>query len=402
MAATECLGVDPAFRRWGGIVLTSCLLGRDSWTTITAGMPLYGNIYVGFVGDSGFGKSLVINAVGLALHETTQQGATPRCIIVPQDCTLEELVLLLIQHFPFDNPPEGATRALAMLADEIGVLFRDDANRKDLSLLQSIYDMRGSIARRRVRDREHGLTPEGFGHYFTALWGMTPAWLEVGLPTSNVGLGWPARTHFVTGHQPRRVTLFDTALDLGRRLREALHAQITAVKNAACGNWVWTPEAQAAIQAWLSAGLPGFDHHAELLNGYANRRLEHSAKLAFIYAAARHPQRPFIEAEDFEGGREAMAGVERDLPDIFARVGASLTRHGEQRLIDWAARRGDWFTEAEIREATHEFFTPRDHDAAIDALCAAKIFELKVLVSRPNRVMRLKGTSNVSDASCDA
>lgn len=390
---TECLGVDPEFRRWGGIVLASALLSRDNWTSITAGMPLYGNLYVAFVGESGFGKSLVINAVTEALlnHSYNSNAPAARIVLVPQDCTLEELVLQLIEHFPEADLGDHATHSVAMLADEIGVLFREDANRKDLSLLQSIYDMRSTIGRRRVRDRERQLTPQGYNHYFTALWGMTPAWLETGLPTSNIGLGWPARTHFVMGHQTREIELFGESLDLGEKLRTRLKRQMEDIIGAARGRWIWDREASDAIQRWLDQGLPGFSPQSELLNGYANRRLEHSAKLSFIYAVARHPMRPHIEIEDFRAARDAMAGVERDLPSLFERVGASPTRHGEQRLIDWAALRGDWFKEQELRAATREFFSPNEHNAAVNALIGAGVFQLKELVSYPNRVLRLRG-----------
>lgn len=392
-AETVGLGVDPAYRRWGGVALTSALLGRRLWTSITAGMPLYGNLYVAFVGDSGFGKSLVINAVAEALRAPSiADRPRPWAAVVPQDTTLEMLVLSLIEYFPLDRVEDtGRTHCVAMLADEIGVLFRDDANKKDLSLLQAIYDMHYTIARRRVRDHERNVEFSGFGHYFTALWGLTPTWLETGLPVDNIGLGWPARTHFVVGHRRREVELFGAVDDLGGRLRARLGPAIEAVQQCANGHWHWTTEARAAIESWLAAGLPGFAPSGELLNGYANRRLEHSAKLALVCAAGTHPERPMIEADDFAEARSLMSGVENDLPELFEHVGASATRHGTQRLLDWASRQDGWFSEADLRAATFVFFDPRGHDASIDAVIGAGLLELKSPnMIKPYRVLRKK------------
>src|SRR5690348_10139740 len=112
--ATAQLGPSEPFRRWGGMLLTSCLLGRHVRTSIMAGRPLYPNLFVVLVAQSGYGKSLTIGAVRSALApfaRPAQSGVTPQVAMCSTEISAAYVLHALGEAFPDPSGKKGKRAA---------------------------------------------------------------------------------------------------------------------------------------------------------------------------------------------------------------------------------------------------------------------------------------------------
>lgn len=375
---------DPLFRRWGGAMLTSALLGRHAWTTIKQGQPLYPHLYAMLVAGSGFGKSQTIKAVRECLVPWTKAGPgpadPPRVRFAAKNITFPRLIRELGNAFPAVPKSLGGNllrvKCYALLADEIGVLLGDKANVSDLQQLASIWDMDKVYDKQTVRDERDKRETSALDHYMVAMLGAQPAWIAEALPLGRFQLGFPARTHFVLGKvksdqgvdfSPAGVTFEDTiraAVDAGAQ-------QVTALK----GLFTWEQRAQDAIVDWVRAGQPGrggtVREWTGLLDGYGNRRREHAAKLATVFAASRGETE--IALGDWEAGLGLLLDTEDDMDDVLELVGANPQRVREDQVLQWVRAQGGEVPEAVLRAHMRAFFDTRTIGWTIDELLAAKL-----------------------------
>src|SRR5712691_7642036 len=184
------------------MALVSCLLGRRVWTTIRDGRPLYPHLYVMLVATSGYGKSSVTMAVREALRDYTGLGSglpVPPVVFAPTEITFPRLIGMLGQVFR--EAPMGADKhqCYAFIADEVGVIFGNEATVAPLQQLSKIWDMEETYGKKTVRSQEQKTETCAHEHYMVSLMGAQPAWIEEAIPLSRFKLGMPARTHFVLG-----------------------------------------------------------------------------------------------------------------------------------------------------------------------------------------------------------
>lgn len=387
MEATEPLGADPLFRRWGGMALTSCLLGRRVWTTVRAGRPLYPHLYVMLVATSGFGKSSTISAVRAALRDFTGvtrvseivSGApmtTPQVVIAPTEFTFPRMIGDIGKVFKDRKKDEPAPQCYAILADEVGVILGKEAGITALQQLSKLWDMEETYEKTSVRAQEQNRETAAYKHYITALLGAQPAWIEEAIPLSRFQLGMPARTHFVLGREEQeRVFSQGTIGDFGASVRSALGPSMRMVSSV--GGYVeWTTEAFSRFTEWAGKKVGDEKRRdgsvgtwAGLMEGYGNRRAEHVAKLSLVLACARG--RENIDTAAFDGATEILWRTEEDLDAIMAMVGSNPLRHREDTIIEWVRERGGEVSEAIVRAHMRNFFDTRMVGMTLDGLVAS-------------------------------
>lgn len=370
---------DPLFRRWGGTMLTSALLGRHAWTTIRSGQPLYPHLFTMLVAGSGYGKSTTIGAVRECLRDFTRAGPgpadPPRVRMAAKQITFPRLVRELGNAFP--NVPKALGGALlrakcyALLADEIGVLMGEKAKVDDLQVMAAIYDMDRDYDKQTVRDERDKRETHARDHYMVAMLGAQPAWIAEALPLGRFQLGFPARTHFVLGtvKTDNGLDFSPTAPNWGDALRTALGPAMQATA-ALTGVFTWEQSAQAEFRAWVSAGQPTaggkVSEWSGLLDGYGNRRREHVAKLATVFAAARGSGT--IEVDDWRGALALMLDTEGLLDQVLGLIGANPQRAREDQVIAWLRAQGGEVPEAVVRSYMRQFFLTRDIGWVLDEL----------------------------------
>jgi hypothetical protein len=365
-AALASMVTDRRFRRWGGLVLTSCLLGRHVWTSIREDQPLYPHLFVMLVANSGFGKSTTIEAVRSALGDYTRQppNATnrPPVSLAATSITLPRMVREIGHLFPDAGGAKGQmvtgmrSRCYAVLADEVGILLGDKAGTTDLQTLADIWDMKTILAKQNVYGEMKGKETKARDHYAVLAAGAQPAWIAEAMPLGRFQLGFPARCHFVLG-TARTVPTFSRSKggNWSDALRQALGSTMAAVA-AQSGEIGWSDAAWGMFAAWGTTALGQHAQWTGLLEGYGARRPEHAAKLALLVACARvHAQ---IELDDWNRALEILLDTEKHLVEVLAMVGANTQRPREDQVVEWVRARGET-RETALRAYMRNFFETR-------------------------------------------
>lgn len=368
---------DPLFRRWGGLVLTSALLGRHVWTSISEGRPLYPHLFVALVANSGYGKSTTITAVREALVEWTKApqppapaNALPSIALAAKSITLPRLVRAVGQYFP-DVPSQMNSlraRCYAVMADEIAGLLGDRVSIYDLQLLAMLWDLDPEFSKQTNYHEAKGKETKAREHYVTLTVGAQPAWIAEALPLSRFQLGLPARVHFVLGTTPTPPKISQGgAGNWADNIRRALEPAMRDVSKA-LGYMPWANTALAALDMWTQQSHAERGKFGALFEGYGVRRHEHAAKLALLFACARvHNQ---IELDDWESASLLMEDTEKLLPEVLALVGANPQRPREDQIVDWVRQQGET-READVRAYMRNFIDTRMIGPTLDELTHA-------------------------------
>lgn len=365
---------DRRFRRWGGLVLTSCLLGRHVWTVTRAGQPLYPHLFVMLVAASGFGKSTVIDSVGTALKEFTEAPAqgvgVARVKLAAKSITLPRMLRELGGVFPDAKKLTGLrSTCYAALLGEISLLLGDKASTVDLQTLAAIWDMNEVLEKQNVYAQMKGKETKAVDHYTVLFTGAQPDWIAEAMPVGKFRLGFPARTHFVLGAVPTDEPLSqDDPDEFGENLRRVLGPTMQAVA-ALKGRMRFEPDAFAELQAWRKS-----QHGVSfgLLDGYGTRRPEHLAKLALVVACAR--VHATIEQDDLLEALDTLQDAERLLPEVLAQVGANSQRPREDQVVEWVRERGET-RESVLRAYMRNFFETHRISQTLEELRAAGLLK---------------------------
>lgn len=364
---------DARFRRWGGLVLTSCLLGRHVWTSIREGQRLYPHLFVALVANSGFGKSSTIGAVRDALRDYTLPPATTNAVppirIAATSITLPRMVRELGHVFPDAKGMSGLrSRCYAVLADEVGVLLGDRANTTDLQTLADVWDMKQVLAKQNVYSEQKGRETKAVDHYAVLFAGAQPAWIAEAMPLGRFQLGFPARCHFVLGHtrqapywSRRKGATWEDGL---RQALDPTMAQVARLK----GIVDWEDAAWDAFTAWATQQANDATSWGGLLEGYGARRPEHAAKLALLVACAH--VHSAITLDDWRDALEALVNAEAGLPGVLELVGANPQRPREDEVVAWVAQHGET-RETALRAKMRAFFETRAIGPTLEELVRA-------------------------------
>lgn len=348
VAATHNMASPEIFRRWCAISAVSTALTRRVWVCIEDDLPLFPNTFVFLVARPGLGKSRPMEVIRklvspLKSPEFEEKGQVhPQVAFSPDEETRERMTQQIGEIFKEDVTP-GAISYLALLSD-FGA-FMPEADTAWLQRIARIWDCPEVYS----RETKTSGCDYPFNPYMNMLVGVQPAWFAEGFPRHSYELGFPSRTFFIYADKKPDREFFKQRTQLEGR--EELTAGLRAMQRWS-GEVPWVPEAQRAWIAWTDAGLlPVPDD--PLLEGYSTRRDMHAGKLALIAAAAGHPGRKEVRAEDLALAHKWLFEAEERMPEALSAAGGNIYRMREEMVLafverEWT-RTGKHVPEREVR-----------------------------------------------------
>lgn len=287
-------------------------------------------MFVMFVAPPGVGKDRAIDPV------TEMWKASGKLKVAPTALTHKGLMDELAdeKNSRAVQLPDGSIdrfHSLLIAAPELGVIL-PEYDLGFLSMLNQLF-MCYDVFEERIRGRNEPTRITRPHIHFVA--GTQPKYLSRFLPAEAFGMGFTARVMFVYASKAKRVSLFSTAQTdqkLWARLVDDLK-QIVGLY----GEFTFTEEAQAAIEAWHISGCEkDAPTHSRLLN-YIPRRILHLLKLCMVFSVSRSNSLQ-ITLEDFEQAHALLLETEELMPQIFREMSSDTNQSQVEEAFNYIAQ----------------------------------------------------------------
>ncbi len=318
---TEGIPSPRIFRQWAAICTLAGALERRVYV-ISAGKPLFPNLYVLLVGTPGVGKTQVIEHVNDLWHTVTELNTAPH------DITKAALVDCLSQasrRLVLGEAELLEYHSLLVAADEFGVLVPSH-DLDFLSTLNRIFDNppQHRQNRRGLQQQIDIVNPQ-----LNIIGGVQPAYLANLLPEEAWGMGFMSRVIMVFSGEKTQFKL-----NLGSKItmaknqiaREQLLSGIRKILDIN-GELDWTKEASDAVEKWREEGEAPVPEHSKMEH-YNARRVLHVLKLCIISAISRSSGT--VHNLDFQRARDWLLEAEQFMPDIFRE----MVQRSDRQVID--------------------------------------------------------------------
>lgn len=274
--------------------------------TVTAGAPIYPNLYTLLVSPPGVGKSQAIN---VAYDMWTR---VPELHMAPDNVTKASLLDALedSRRQVLLSPTTAIDyHTMLIAASEFGV-FVPAHDLEFLSALNHIYDNPSSYKedRRTTKKKLNISFPQ-----LTILAGTQPQYLANLLPETAWGMGFTSRIIFVYSGEPINVPLFGVP-ELSKPHRDSLVTDLCHIASL-FGQYRFTAEVEGELEMWNREGRKPAPDHTKLAH-YNARRIMHILKLCMVSAISRSDQL-LITLEDYTRAKAWLLAAEVYMPDIF-------------------------------------------------------------------------------------
>jgi hypothetical protein len=302
-----------SFITWNYLYLVASCLGRRVW--IGNDYPIYPNIFLMFIADPGFGKSLPAKKGTQILKKIIdveiKDGIPVEKVLVktsPDSVTLEALWMELanaVERIKIcDNPPRFYIHSSVSfcLGDEMGTLFRDKTN--DLvTFLTQAWDCSEFFHR---KTKAHGEVTI-VNMCVNLLGCATPEWVSRNFQTALISEGFAARVIFIHGDKPRhrKSTLDDYDPDQREKVKEITkHLKGLAKIPPGAIDFSRTGKAFAYYDKWVHTKMDHPINTERKLKDYYSRKRVHLQKIATLMHFAEKTtmqldEEDFIKAEKF-------------------------------------------------------------------------------------------------------
>ena len=306
---TDAIPSPRVFRQWSAITAIAGALERRVWI-VSAGEPLYPNLYTLLVGHPASGKTQAIK------HTNHLWYACKNLYVAPHDVTKARLIDRLAKasrKMVLKNGDLYEYNTLLIAADEFGVLLPSH-DTEFLSTLNRIFDNppQHGHERRMLGDKQIDI----INPQITILAGTQPSYLANLLPEEAWGQGFMSRVFMVYSNSKRRsIDIFDTR-ELSKPKFKLLSDWLSTLTKL-YGPVSWDYSAASAAQKWVASDMQPEPEHSKLEH-YKGRRLINFLKLLIISTVARN--RTEIHLEDFTRAQDWMLEAELVMPDIFREM----------------------------------------------------------------------------------
>ena len=315
-------GLSPErYRRWTALAMVAAVVDRRVYTAIRAGKQLFPNLYILLVGPPGEGKTMAIEA-GRALAETQ-----PHVALAPDHTSYEAFIRQLSKRAEeLDAEEEMPKRraTLALMLSEWGTFIRTP-ELDQLAMLAHVYDCGDykALTIGRGLDFAENL-------YVNILAGCTPAWFAEGFPPNSYEQGLPTRLVLVYEESvgpldttpPYVSDMTRDPIEEANKLTEFFWPHLDRLAKVR-GFVPWDEKAIAGLNSWKAQGYaPRPDD--PMLVGYCKRRPLNVAKIALLFALARHPDVAKIFLPDFESAKEILLDAEIAMPKALTAAGGNI------------------------------------------------------------------------------
>ena len=371
---TEPIQSPPIFRLWSGITAIAGSLERRVWI-VSAGEPVYPNLYTVLVGHPGTGKTQAIK------HANSLWYATRNLFVAPHDVTKARLIDALAKASHKKILKDGSLyeyNSLLVAADEFGVLLPSH-DTEFLSTLNRIFDNppQHRHERRALGDKQIDI----INPQITILAGTQPSYLANLLPEEAWGQGFMSRVLMVyCNEKSKPIDIFDTR-ELSKSMFISLRDKLIEFTKLH-GAVKWSLPAAEAAQGWIRRGMDPEPEHSKLEH-YNRRRLVNFIKLITVSTVSHgHSD---IQLGDFQRAQEWLLDAEQRMPDIFREmVGRSdIQIIDELHFFLWRI----WSRE---KKGIHE---ARLYDFLRNRAPSEKIPRIIDIAMKANIIERLAGTN---------
>jgi len=296
------------FRLWAAISAVAGALERRVWV-VSAGEPLYPNLYVLLVGHPGSGKTQAIK------HTNSLWYSCRDLYVAPHDVTKAALIDKLASATRKTVIKESSIveyNSLQVAADEFGV-FLPSHDTDFLSTLNRIFDNppQHQQSRRGLGDKQIDI----INPQLNIIAGTQPSYLANLLPEEAWGQGFMSRVIMIHSSSRVRVNLFGTK-ELDKKKFHFLSAKLSSMTKL-YGQVSWEYKAASTAQRWLDDGCPPEPEHSKLEH-YNARRMQHVIKLSMVSAASGG--RSQISLEDYTRAQGWLLETELSMPEIFREM----------------------------------------------------------------------------------
>jgi len=304
---TEGIQSPQSFRLWTAITTIAGALERRVYTETDKG-PLYPNLFVLLSGVPASGKSLMVDQAR-KLWTETKNG--PEYIFVGPDNPTKKSFLEALENSPrtYKNGTGNIiSHAMSLACMEFSVLF-SKAESQFFGDMTSLYDNLDQYKAPRSSTNSIDIDKPTVN----ILAGVTPDFLADLLPESAWGQGFTSRLMFIYGakvENPDR----DVFAKRPKTNYQILQQDLNQIFKMS-GEFLWSDDAQLALNKWFSEGLPPKPDYGRLVH-YLGRREAHVLKLSMIAAVSRH-KKLTVELEDFERAKKWLLDAELTMPDVF-------------------------------------------------------------------------------------
>lgn len=219
---------------------------------------------------------------------------------------------------------------------ELGNLL-NPSDREMVDLLVSLWDGRASFTKiTKMSGNDEVVNP-----WINIIACTTPSWIAGNFPEYMIGGGFTSRCVFVYADTKERYVAYPFR-DVPKELRdtEAALVEDLATISQLAGPYRLTDEAVTWGTAWYKNHYenrpPELDD--DRFGGYIARKQTHLHKLAMVLAASQR-DKLVIEAEDLALAHQMVTDLERDMPEVFARIGKSEASQVADRLFGYVKAR---------------------------------------------------------------
>lgn len=245
-------------------------------------------------------------------------------VAIAADETSRQKLVKAISDTKSQDQEQGSSHcSLSIHCSELTV-FLGYQDRELLSMLCKWYDCEA----RYVKDTHSRGREEVPNVWATLLGATTPGQLQASLPEDAVGSGFTSRVVFV--FQANKGKLVEKPT-LDKELGEALFRSLEQIKSMA-GPFTITTEAEERYFTWYRNSEENKPFNDPRLDYYAQRRPTHLFKVAMIYSASR-TDKMIIELQDMEDAIKTLENTEKNMPAVFAGVGANPLAGLQLRLL---------------------------------------------------------------------
>jgi hypothetical protein len=171
----------------------------------------------------------------------------------------------------------------------------------------------------------------------------TPSWIAGNFPEYMIGGGFTSRCLFVYAEEKARYVAYPGLVippDFAERQRRLVH-DLEYISTKLCGPYELTKDAVKWGESWYTTHYtsqhPGLDD--DRFGGYIARKQTHIHKLAMILSASQRDERT-INVDDLETANEMVTDLEKQMPQVFSRIGRTDISFHAERLMDHIRRRG--------------------------------------------------------------
>jgi len=317
---------------WAGVSAVAGALRRKVWID-EAYFKWYCNMYIVFVAPPGIvSKSTTANVAMRLLKEV------PGITFGPSVVTWQALVSAFTEvHelFPLDKEFIPMS-ALTIQSSEFGNLLQPD-NKEMVDMLVHLWDGESFEKKTKMAGDDMVVNP-----WINIIASTTPSWIAGNFPEYMIGGGFTSRCLFVFADKKEKLVAYPSqVVPEDHRIKEQrLIADLTHI-------------AQLAGQYKLSAGAREwgtwwYDYHYKnkpidldegRFGGYLARKQTHIHKLAMVLAASQR-DKLVIEADDLKLAAKMVTDLERDMPDVFGRIGRNELSMHLDRLVEMVTTRG--------------------------------------------------------------